>query len=99
MKYTVSKSIVRIVGGIWLPYGATYALDKDLSDYDVRNLRDEEGKITRESIEQWIACNSGDFSSIIGWSASIEDNGETLDFPWPSEEIECQYFDCFAESK
>lgn len=94
MRYVVRKSIVRILGGIWWPYGATCAQLKELSAYDVENARDDEGKITRESLDRWVSLHSGDFSSVVDWSASIEDGDETLDFDWEKgEESECAYLD------
>lgn len=38
MKYTVRKSIVRLVGQIWMP-SVVCAQTKELTDYDVDNIR------------------------------------------------------------
>lgn len=96
MKYVVRKSVVCYVGTIW--QGLTCAQDKTLSSYDVENMRDDDGKITRESVENWLGCNSGDFQSIDDFYASIEDGDETIDIEWASEESEMTYNDCMFPS-
>lgn len=96
MKYTVRKSIVWIVGRIWMP-AIVCAQEKVLSSYDVGNIRDEAGNITRESLEQWLCSNAGDFQSVQDFSASIEDGEKTVDIPWATEEGEFAYSDCMAE--
>jgi hypothetical protein len=98
MRYIVRKSYVIILGYIWMPH-VLCSLRVDLSSYDLENMRDEDGHITRESIEQWLTAHSGDFSEVVDFSASIEDGDHTLDFPWSSEETQCQYFDTLAETQ
>ena len=47
MKYTVKRSFVEVVGTIWMP--STQAVyTYDLRQYDIDNMRDDDGKITRE---------------------------------------------------
>jgi len=94
MKYTVRKSIINIVGGIWMPYGAKAATTIECSQYDVENMRDDDGKVTRESVEQWLTTHSGDFSSVIDFSASLEDENDTVEIPWQDEENEMAFCDC-----
>lgn len=94
MRYTVRKSVVQLIGTIWMP-STTCGQEKTLSDYDVNNIRDRiEPGITRANVEDWLTCNSGDFSSVEDFSASIEDGDNTIDIPWNSEESECPYNDC-----
>jgi len=85
-----------------MPYGARAAMEKVLDKCDIENIRDREGrgdsKITREDVEDWVSVNSGDFSSILGFAASIEDGENTLDFPWIIELIELAYNDCMSDS-
>jgi hypothetical protein len=90
MKYMVRKSVVRVIGRIWMP-AAMCAME-----YDVRpdDLRDEEGKVTRESIEDWTTTHTGDFQSIEDFEADVEDGEETRDFPWSKEESELTFHDC-----
>jgi hypothetical protein len=103
MRYTVRKSIVRIVGTIWMPH-VTCAQVRDLSDYDVGNIRDiaefmgEEG-ITRKAVEYWLGGNAGDFSHVIDFEASIEDGDKTIDIPWASEDGEFAYIDAMSGSE
>jgi len=94
-RYLVRTSYIDILGGIWWPYGAVCSLRKTLSQYDIDNMRNRQGRITRKSVERWVCLNSGDFSSIVDFSASIEDDttNQTIDLPWTSEETEAQYLD------
>jgi len=96
MKYMVRKSVVRVVGKIWMP-AVTCAQDITMSDYDVENARNEDGKITRESVERWLGAHAGDFQSIDDFSASIEDGDDTIDITWSTEEGEIAYMDAIRE--
>ena len=96
MRYTVRKSIVRVVGKIWMP-NATCAMDYTLTEYDLENARDDDGKLTRESVEHWVMLHTGDFQSITDWSASLEDGNDTIELPWQSEENELAYADCMYQ--
>lgn len=94
MRYTVRESYVQVVGSIWMPK-VTCGQEKILSQYDIDNIRDRvEPGITRANVEDWLTCNSGDFSSVDDFSASIEDGGNTINIPWASEEGEFAYVDC-----
>ena len=86
MQFTVERNWIDVVGGIWMPYGSKCALKINLSDYDIRNI----GEPTRDNIEQWLACNAGDFSSIDDFHAIV---GET-EIPWATEEGELTFSDC-----
>ena len=97
MRYTVRKSLVYVVGNLWM--GGLAATTITMSAYDVENARDDEGKITRDSVEQWLTSHSGDFQSVKDFSASIEDGDQTIDIPWSSEEAECDYSDCMFGSE
>jgi len=69
-------------------------MDKDLSAYDIENIRDEDGMITRDGIENWLGMNAGDFSSVHDFEASIEDGEKSLDFHWAKgEDSEVTYCD------
>lgn len=92
-RYLIRRSYVRLIGQIWLP-AVTCAQQKDLTSYDVENIRDEDGKITRESVEQWLTVNAGDFQNVHDFEASIEDGDQTIDIPWQSEESELTFNDC-----
>lgn len=100
MKYTVIKSIIRIVGLGW--YGQTCAMLQELTGYDVCNLEDSglseklSKEQNREVIEGWLAMNSGDFQTILDFEADIElDNGSNVTVEWLKEESDCEYLDCF----
>jgi hypothetical protein len=94
MRYTVRKSFIQVIGKIWMP-AVTCAMQYDLTSYDVENIKATgDGKITRDAVEDWLGCHSGDFQSVADFSASIEDGNDTLDFPWAVEESEFTYCDC-----
>lgn len=85
MKYTVRRSVIDVVGKIWMP--ATKAgTELTLSPYDVENCRDNTGKITRESVQAWLDTHAGDFQCVEDFHASIEDGDETIDIPWETKE-------------
>ena len=100
-RYIVRRSYVIILGKIWMPM-APASLQKDLSSYDIENIRgysrhlsgDDNGPITREGFEHWLMLNSGDFSSVDDFKASIEDGDQTIDYDWSKgEDSECAYLD------
>ena len=95
-RYLVRHSYVDIIGGIWMPYGAVCAMRKDLNSYDIENIKAHgDGEITRDGLDQWLTCNSGDFSSVKDFRASIEDGNTTIDIPFEhGEESEFTYQDC-----
>lgn len=93
MKYTVRKSVVEIVGRIWLP-PVVCNQTRTLSAFDVENCRDEAGMITRESVERWLFCNTGDFQGVIDFAASIEDGENTIDLGWATEAGALAFADC-----
>lgn len=100
MRYMVRKSVVDIIGTIWVPMGPIFAQHKELSSYDVDNMRGQDGKITRDSVEQWLMTNAGDFSSVKDFRASIEDGNETIDIDWQlGEESDCEYSDAMFSSE
>lgn len=93
MKYLVRKSIVQIIGTIWMP-AATCAQTLELSTRDVDNCRDDSGHLTRESVEQWLTTHTGDFQHVADFYASIEDGENTVEIPWQSEDSEVMFNDC-----
>lgn len=90
MRYIVRTSVVRVLGVMWMPT-APAATELTLTDSDVKNARDDEGKITRESVSRWLDSHSGDFSDITDWCASIEYGDDTIDIPWSVEDNEAEY--------
>jgi len=94
MRYVVRKSIIKILGTIWLP-PIQAALELTLSDNDVNNIRDRvELGITRRNVESWLDCNAGDFQSVEDFMASLEDGTETIEIPWSSDEAMIAYTSC-----
>lgn len=93
-RYTISHSYVTVLGKLWMPM-CDASMCIRLSEYDIEDIRaeDDDGRITRDGIEQWLTSHSGDFSSVTDFCASIEDGEQTLDFPWADDESECAYLD------
>ena len=92
MRYLVRKSVVQVLGKLWLP-NCPATMEYVLSDYDLNNARNEAGNITRASVRQWLGMNSGDFSAVTDFAASIEDGKRTITIPWGTEENELAYAD------
>lgn len=90
MRYTVRTSVVRVLGVIWMPM-VPAAAEFTLTDSDVENARDDEGKITRESVSRWLDSHSGDFSEVTDFSASLEYGDDTIDIPWSDDNNEMEY--------
>lgn len=91
MRYAVSH--VSVIGTIWMP-ACTCAMDYTLSEHDLENMRGEDGTITRDDLEDWLGCHSGDFQNVQDFSATLEDGEATLEFGWADEESELVYADC-----
>lgn len=96
MKYVRRVSLVTVVGNLWMP-NVTSFKHIALSDYDIENMRNDDGSIDRDGVEDWLGAHTGDFSKIIDFSASIEDGNETIDIPFATEEGECAYLDTLPE--
>jgi len=93
MKYMVRSSFVDVIGKLWMP-NTTAATRIKVDSYDIGNMRDEDGQLNRDSVEQWLMFHSGDFSQVLDFSASIEDGQETITIEWADEDSEFTYFDC-----
>jgi len=100
-RYMVEHNYVQMIGPIWQPGFDCCAMDKELSAYDVRNIRAiakelfDSNAITRDAIAHWLSLNSGDFQHVADFYASIDDE----DFPCADEESEFAYCDCMSDSE
>lgn len=98
MKYTVIKSVISVIGPIWMPFGMVCAMDYDLDSYQMGNLlaNVEEGEgLSRDHVERWLALNSGDFQNVIDFRADLElPDGTNFTSEWESEESESHFSDC-----
>jgi hypothetical protein len=92
MRYTVRVSTVSVIGRIWMP-SVPAATTYTLSESDVGNARSVTGRITRESVQEWLNSHAGDFAEITDFSASIEDGADTVEIPWADEESELTFND------
>jgi len=99
MRYTTVTSVIQVIGKIWMPPIMA------AMEYTVRpdDLKDEDGKITRDSIDRWVCLHTGDFQSITDWRADIstDDNGEPLDIviDWRTEDSKITWYDCMYGSE
>ena len=89
--YTVMENYIDVLGWIWQPTQSPCSLRIALSKYDTDNMKDDKGETTRQSIEDWLSLNAGDFQAIIDFHAVID--SAKVKFPWTSEETEMQYLD------
>ena len=84
MRVTYTLNRIEVLGHIWQPGIGPCATSRDLSAYDVENAKDEDGRLTRESVQRWIDLNMGDFSEVIDFSADFGDNEFVSD--WEDQE-------------
>lgn len=93
MKRTYTYSFINVVGKIWMP-AVTCSQQLKPDSHDVENMRDDDGNITRESVERWLMLHTGDFQSIQDFYADIETpEGINHVFDWASEIGEMNYLD------
>lgn len=90
--YPTEISHISVIGPIWMPE-CVCAMDYTLTPFDIDNMSGKDVAITREHVRNWIDCHSGDFQYVTDFSATIGNNGETLEFPWASDESEMTYCD------
>ena len=86
LQYAVTKNIVQVIGGIWMPYGLKGAMEYTLSDSDLKNYGIDPDNPTRESVSNWVFRNTGDFSSIDDFRADIGNN-KVIDWANPDSEV------------
>ncbi len=84
------RNYIQLVGFIWQPLEHPCSMTHYVDAYDVHNMtEDGESEITRDDIEQWVACNSGDFQHVIDFAAYIDG----VEFPFATEDGETLYLD------
>ena len=97
MRYTVTKSIIQVVGKIWMP-ATMCAMEYELDSYKLGNLlaEVEEGEsLTREHVAYWLSLNSGDFQGVEDFRADLElPDGTNFTSDWEKEENEMVFSDC-----
>lgn len=86
--YTVTVKEIYVIGKIWMP-AITCAQTIKVTDHDIENMKDN-GELTRDSIENWLGCHTGDFQSIIDFSVDIAD----FQSPWADPDSEFIFMDC-----
>ena len=77
---------IQVLGIIWMP-AVPAATSYNVSPYDVENMTDDSGDITRESVSLWLDSHAGDFQSVTDFSAVIG----TGIIPWADEDNEITY--------
>jgi len=73
-----------------MPGDLMCAYDYPVDAYDIENMTDDEGEITRDSVENWLSAHAGDFRSIEDFSGHVANK----EFPWTNDDSEIIYFDC-----
>lgn len=94
MRYMVVTSRISVIGHIWMPGDVICAMDYTPTVFDVENMRDDDGRITRESVQAWIDTHSGDFRSVDDFHADIADGDADVVIEWADPESELTYTDC-----
>ena len=89
-------SYVDVVGVIWMPT-VMCSLRINVRPYDVEHMRDDDGTITRSSVEDWLTTHSGDFRAATDFRASIEDGNDTIDIEFATEGGEMAYYDTMGD--
>lgn len=97
MRYTVIKSVVDVVGGIWMPPNAPGATRVVMNEYDIENAKDDDGNLTRESVREWLEKNLGDFQQIYDFRADIAIGDKDIVIDWNDEDWETMFYDCIGE--
>ena len=97
MRYVVRLSYVDVVGFIWQPGCGPCSMRYELDDYAIGNMRNDDGTITRDSVEQWLTSHSGDFSRLLDFRASIEDGDKTVEIDFATEDGENAYLDTIGD--
>ena len=104
-RYMVERNYVDVVGTIWMP-ATTASLRIPLRKYDLENIIANRitgdvpvtdinlaERFTRESVERWLGCNSGDFQSVEDFYATAGG----VEIPWASEDGEMAYYNTLSE--
>jgi hypothetical protein len=90
MRTQVRTSTIDVIGYIWQPGAGLCAMTYTMREpYDIDNALDDDGCLTRESVERWLLLNSGDFASITDFriDISLADGTDfTSDFDYPDSE-------------
>lgn len=82
---------VNVIGPIWWPVGEFCAQTIELTNHDIENMRgDDDGKIARCDIEDWLSTHAGDFQYASDFEAGI---GNAL-YGWKDPESEWTFADC-----
>lgn len=98
MRYQVARSEIQVIGKIWMP-NVDAAAVVPMSRYDVDNARDEDGNLTRESVERWVLTHSGDFSSVEDFRGDISDGAENFVSEWADSDSEARFMDAMCSEE
>lgn len=89
--YTVMENHILVTGKGW--YNQPICNRIELRRGDLENVKSaiDSGQDTREAVENWLDCHSGDFQSIKDFSAILDNLGIII--PFENEESELDF--CF----
>jgi hypothetical protein len=94
--YTVHKSIIQVLGRIWLP-PVVCAMDIELGEYEIGNMI----TLDREGVLNYLYTHCGDFQEIIDFRADLYNHYDKANvvIEWESPESEYTYNDCMYPSE
>jgi hypothetical protein len=98
MKYTVVKSIIRLIGYGW--YGHEQSLEITLDSYQLHGIEEkiEQKGDVKEGIEEWLRYNTGDFQGMpTDFFADLELKSENVVIDWTDPESEYKFGDCYSD--
>lgn len=95
MRYLTVVSRVDVIGHIWMP-NIVCAMSYDVRSEDVT---DDDGNVTRESVEDWLSSHAGDFQSVDDFRADIALGDADVIIPWNDEESEMTFAECMFPSE
>ena len=94
----VCVSNISVIGPIWWPNGAVCSLEIPLGSREIEQIRDYgEGEITRDAVEDWLGCHSGDFQSVTDFRADISAGEDDYLFDWADPESDAVYLDTLGD--
>jgi hypothetical protein len=82
MKYTVVKSIIRLIGYGWYDQLQCQELTIDSSELmDIEEKIEQKGDV-KEGIKEWLEYNAGDFSETTDFMADLEFSSGNVIADW-----------------
>jgi hypothetical protein len=92
MRRLIVQSVIQVIGGIWMPYGARAAMEYKIR---IEDLNKDDDESWRDAVERWTTTHCGDFSSVDDFYAELELDTGTVKIPWSKgEDSELAFSEC-----